>query len=185
MEKEKTTQIKKKIMSINRQGIDRLLSYLQYSGYFNSPSSCRFHGAHEAGLLDHSISVFNTFTKLIEISKIEIPKESIIVAAFFHDVCKIGKYELRSGRYCVNRSSPEGHSLLSLERIKRYIFLTVLEQTMIKFHMGMYGTHEFARSVGYGKGEYSLFELTQCYNKCKISKLFYFSDDVSAQFLEK
>ncbi len=44
-----------------------------------------------------------------------------------------------TGKYHVGLGARKGHSLLSLERIKKHIKLTDLEEAMIKFHMGVYG----------------------------------------------
>ena len=45
--------------NIHREGADRLLEYLHRSDFFRAPSSSRYHGAHEGGLVEHSVNVYH------------------------------------------------------------------------------------------------------------------------------
>ncbi|MCK4551242.1 MAG: hypothetical protein KAT91_04765, partial [Candidatus Aenigmarchaeota archaeon] len=103
-----------------------------------------------------------------------------ILCPLLHDSCKAGAYLKTPYGYKYNQVHPAGHARLSLKIIEKFITLTHLEEMIILFHMGMYGTHEFS-----DKGEYSLLELINAYNVHKVAKLFYFCDDLSAQFYEK
>ena len=44
---------------INREGADRLLTYLEKSDFFTAPSSTRFHCSYEGGLCEHSLNVYD------------------------------------------------------------------------------------------------------------------------------
>ena len=46
---------------ITRRGADKLLEYLtsDQSDFFTAPSSTRFHGAYEGGLVQHSLNVYH------------------------------------------------------------------------------------------------------------------------------
>ena len=44
---------------IKRKGIDKLLEYLETTDFFTAPASTAFHGAHERGLVLHSLSVYD------------------------------------------------------------------------------------------------------------------------------
>ena len=46
--------------NIKRRGADRLLEWLDSdaSDFFTAPSSTRFHGAYEGGLVEHSLNVY-------------------------------------------------------------------------------------------------------------------------------
>ena len=46
--------------NIQRRGADRLLEWLDSdaSDFFTAPSSTRFHGAYEGGLVEHSLNVY-------------------------------------------------------------------------------------------------------------------------------
>ena len=54
--KEKFIKIYKE--NIHRQGAERLLAWLEKSDFFVAPASTKYHGAHEGGLLKHSLNVY-------------------------------------------------------------------------------------------------------------------------------
>ena len=45
--------------NIKREGADKLLEFLQKSDFFTAPSSTRYHGAYEGGLVQHSVNVYH------------------------------------------------------------------------------------------------------------------------------
>lgn len=174
-------EVIKRLKSIDREGMDKLIIYMEEIGFFTAPASTRFHGAYEGGLLVHCKKVYNIFNALTKKFNLKISDESKLICAFCHDLCKAGAYIKNNFGYRWNNEHPKGHALLSLKRIKNFIQLTEEEEQIIKFHMGMYGTFEFKER----SGEYSMVELVDTYNKNKLAKLFYFCDDMSSQFLEK
>ncbi len=161
------------LLSTNRTGMDKLVEKLKELKYFTAQAAVRFHCNYEGGLVDHSLSIYLLFTDLLsDLFVDDFPEDSIIITSLLHDACKT-KYK------------PNGHSIVSLEIIKEHIELTELEESLIKYHMGYYGSNEFANSCGWGKGEYSLMELTKAYNdKNGLALLFYFCDHLSSKFLE-
>jgi len=48
----------KLLRTINRDGIEELIAFLEKSDFFKAPASTRFHGAHEGGLMEHSMKVY-------------------------------------------------------------------------------------------------------------------------------
>ncbi len=141
------------LRSTERDGMGALVDELLIKkGFFTSPASTKYHGACPGGLAQHSLNVFNTlkeyaakFKRSAGPGSIQLPvtRENIIIAALLHDVCKAGAYLGESAPYRWNRATPKGHALLSLIYISKYIELTQIEEMMIKFHMGTYGTLEF------------------------------------------
>lgn len=51
---------------IKRDGIDKLLEWLEKSDFYRAPASTRFHGNYEGGLLDHSLNVFEELVRLCD-----------------------------------------------------------------------------------------------------------------------
>ena len=45
--------------NIKRPGADKLLEFLKKSDFFTAPSSTRFHGSYEGGLVQHSLNVYH------------------------------------------------------------------------------------------------------------------------------
>src|SRR5579859_3294470 len=56
------------------------------------PASAKvdFHGAFPGGLVDHSLRVLNQLLTLNKAFGWQLPKDSMIVAALFHDIGKVG-----------------------------------------------------------------------------------------------
>lgn len=146
------------LLSTGREGIEDLIGWLVDDGFFTSPASTKFHGAHEGGLAEHSLGVYQalinlsvnplTFAEDATAGKKPLPIEpaNIVIAGLLHDVCKIGAYiPTPNGKapYKWNKAQPEGHARLSIELIKKYIELEPLEEIMILFHPGIYGAYEY------------------------------------------
>jgi len=161
-------QILTLLSSTGREGIDQMIGWLDNEGFFTSPASTRFHGAHEGGLAEHSLGVYKLLTQYAakfpltpNFGAIVLPvvENNLIIAALLHDLCKVGAYIPQTGKaspYQWNRAQPGGHALLSLVRIAKHIKMEQIEELMIMFHMGVYGSIEFNAGSKYNKGEYSL-----------------------------
>jgi hypothetical protein len=53
-------------------------------------SKREYHGAFPGGLVDHSLRVLNNLVRLNNAFEWKLPKQSMIVAALFHDIGKVG-----------------------------------------------------------------------------------------------
>lgn len=159
-ETQSTTQSRPKdkiielLKSTYRDGMDAMIGYLEKEGFFDSPASTKFYGSYQGGLAKHILRVYEILAEFYEQlnpGKVSSPgqkplplgSDNIIIAALLHDVCKIGAYIGSEKPYRWNKGQPEGHALLSIERIKLHIKLTEIEELMIMYHMGVYGLNEF------------------------------------------
>ena len=79
--------------NIHREGLEDLLGWLQRSDFFTAPASSRYHGAYEGGLCEHSLDVYAMAKKVIAGFQLELSEESVVVAALFHDLCKVNFYK--------------------------------------------------------------------------------------------
>ena len=135
---------------ITRRGADRLLAWLDSdaSDFFTAPSSTRFHGAYEGGLVEHSLNVY------------ECLKETIAITALLHDICKVGFYAVdyrnakneqgvweRVPYYTIRDSLPYGHGEKSVYMIQCFMHLTQDEAFAIRYHMGFSGIED-KNSIG-------------------------------------
>ncbi len=170
----KDLDAKELLLSVKRDGIPLLVNFLKESGYFTTVASKAYHCNYEGGLVHHSLSLYKLFKNLISSFKIDFKEESIIIVSLLHDVCKV--YE--------NFGDYNGHSVVSINKIKEFIKLSEQEEEIIKYHMGFYGSEEFVSYAGYGKGVYNIGELTQLYDKNNLALLFYFCDHMTTKFLE-
>lgn len=141
------------LQETKREGISELINYLESTDFFKAPASTHFHGAHEGGLLDHSINVYNRLKTNPKLSNFDLRSEStsIKIIALLHDICKVGCYEsydrnVKEGGQWVKKKAYKwndervtyGHGEESVLVISRFIKLTVEEQFSIRYHMGAF-----------------------------------------------
>ena len=88
------------LLSTKREGMEKVIEKLEELGFFKAPASTKFHLNYEGGLLEHSMNVCEMALELRELmirKKKEmhdaLPKESVIIAALLHDVCKADVYK--------------------------------------------------------------------------------------------
>jgi len=140
---------------ITRPGITELLNWLQTdTDFYTAPASTKFHGNYEGGLLDHTMLVLkfalHNFNFIISNKPdLEYLKESVIISALFHDVCKTNYYKQQEKfrkntedkwekylAYVVEDKFPYGHGEKSVHLISKYMKLTDAEAMAIRWHMG-------------------------------------------------
>ena len=91
-------RFEKLLGSVQREGMEKLIRYIQKStDFYKAPASTRFHLACEGGLLQHSLNVYDCLLSKREspfwkgVLK-DIPDESFILIALLHDLCKVNSY---------------------------------------------------------------------------------------------
>lgn len=139
------------LLSWKREGMADLVAWLNTTSFYRDPASTKFHSAHDAGLLIHSLGVAHTFNKFVKENPIfEISLETSLVAGLLHDLCKIGCYEQKErfrkdkndrwekypGYEWVPEALPLGHGAKSIEIASRFIKLTDQEKLLLYWHMG-------------------------------------------------
>lgn len=154
--------------NITRRGSERLLEWLDSdaSDFFTAPSSTRFHGAYEGGLVEHSLNVYECLKDYLarprtkELYGMDYTPETIAVTALLHDICKVNFYgvDYRNAKneqgvwervpyYTVRDMLPYGHGEKSVYMIQGFMRLTREEAFAIRYHMGFSG-NEDKNSVG-------------------------------------
>jgi len=148
------TKFDKAISHIERDGLSELLAWLENeTDFFRAPASTKFHGNYDGGLLHHSLLVLEfaltNFNYLLKYKpELEHLKESIIISAIFHDVCKINQYTWgeekwikKNGKWCSYKgysfkdNLPMGHGEKSIFYISKFLELTTSEILAIRWHM--------------------------------------------------
>lgn len=149
--------------NIKRAGADKLLDYLlsDKSDFFTAPSSTRFHGSHEGGLVEHSINVYNCLKDYLSrentktLYGMNYSDETIALVSLLHDLCKINFYEVdyRNAKndkgvwekvpyYKINDQLPYGHGEKSVYIISGFMRLSREEAFAIRYHMGFSNTDD-------------------------------------------
>ena len=177
--------------NIKREGIDKLLEYLQKTDFFTAPASTKFHSAFEGGLCEHCLKVYERFVANLKNEYGEdweknVSKETATIIALFHDVCKAGYYsvEMRNVKedgvwvqkpfYKVEDNLPYGHGEKSVYIINGFLRLTREEAMAINWHMG--GFDNRVRGGFYG--------LDQVFYSYPTALIFHLSD-IQATYLDE
>ena len=136
--------------TIKRDGVDELLKWLEENDFYACPASSKFHGAYHGGLLEHSLNVYDELKRLLEVyTEVTVSEESVVIAALFHDLCKVNLYttEKRNRKnafgqwesydaYAVKEKFCfGGHGSKSVFLTQHFIPLTPEEAVAINCHM--------------------------------------------------
>lgn len=135
---------------VHRQGMDELMQWLEESDFYTCPASTRYHGSYQGGLLEHSLNVYDELKRLLKAyPEIDVLDESVIIAALFHDLCKVNLY-ISEKRNRKNESGQwesydayttkekfcfGGHGSKSVYLVQHFIKLTPEEAVAINCHM--------------------------------------------------
>jgi len=165
--------MKEKVISllktINREGMEQLIEFLEKSDFFKAPASTKYHGAFEGGLVEHSYKVYEILQDKIEHYKLNIPEETIIISSILHDICKVNFYKIdfRNAKnskgewekvpyYTIEDTIPYGHGEKSVMMLTEYIKLTNEEKYSIRWHMGFSEPKETYGTLGQAFKKYPL-----------------------------
>ena len=159
------------LKSINREGMDELINFIERSDFFKAPASTRFHGSYEGGLLEHSLNVYKILSEKVKNCPIElnVSQDSIIIMSLLHDICKANFYKVdyRNAKndlgvwekvpyYTIDDTIPYGHGEKSVMMISEYIKLTVEEKYAIRWHMGFTEPKEMYSTIGQAYKKYPI-----------------------------
>ncbi len=158
-------------VNIHREGLTRLLAYLDKTDFYVAPSSASYHLNEAGGLCKHSLNVFEIMQTLYAsvvqpvLSRPETPfsdeisLESIAITALFHDLCKVKMYKpserwAKDGNghwysypsYEFQDEFPFGHGEKSCVIVGWFIPLRQEELLAIRWHMGMFDMGEAGSS---------------------------------------
>ena len=150
------------LRSVDREGMDELINFIEKSDFFKAPASTRFHGRYEGGLLEHSLNVYKLLCEKVKNCPIEInvSQDSLIIIGLLHDICKANFYKVdyRNAKnslgvwekvpyYTIDDTIPYGHGEKSVMMISEYIKLTVEEKYCIRWHMGFTEPKELYNTI--------------------------------------
>ena len=192
-------KFKEMLLLTNREGMENVIERLEEQGFFKAPASTKFHLNYEGGLLEHSMNVCDMALELREvmIRKKEgmrdlLPKESVIIAALLHDVCKADIYKPAVKRqknehgvwcdvpgYDVDYSNfPLGHGEKSvIWLLQNGLRLTADEIMAIRWHMTAW---DLAFQSPEMKGN-----LNAARERCPLMALIQAADGLAANLLER
>lgn len=144
-------EFKSLLNSINREGMNNLINFIEKTDFYTAPASTRFHGSYEGGLLEHSMKVYEILKHKVEntIIDMHVSEDTLKIVALLHDICKVNFYKVdyRNAKneqgvwekvpyYTVDDLIPYGHGEKSVMMLTEYIKLTSEEKYAIRWHMG-------------------------------------------------
>ena len=156
----------KLLKQVDREGMDKLIEFLESSDFFKAPASTRYHGNWEGGLLEHSMKVYEILKTKTE------DTDSVKIVGLLHDICKTNYYktDYRNAKvngtweqvpyYTVEDNIPFGHGEKSVMMISEFIKLTPEEKYAIRWHMGFTEPKELYGTIGLAYKKYPLALLT-------------------------
>lgn len=164
-------EFRKLLNSINRDGMNNLINFIEKTDFYTAPASTRFHGSYDGGLLEHSMKVYEILKHKVEhsIMNIEVPEDTLKIVALLHDICKVNYYKVdyRNAKnesgvwekvpyYTVDDTIPYGHGEKSVMMLTEYIKLTSEEKYCIRWHMGFTEPKEQYTTIGIAFKKYPL-----------------------------
>ena len=141
--------------SVQRDGIDKLIKWIQKTDFETAPSSARYHGNYEGGLCNHSVLVYELLKEKCDYWRIKNPNifipddDSIKLIALCHDLCKINFYTkgtrnvkendvwVKKEVYEISDAFPVGHGSKSVIILQNFVKLKDYEIMSIIHHMGV------------------------------------------------
>lgn len=130
---------------------------IRYRGFVSSPASVKYHGNYDGGLFDHSLAVYLAAIRSSNEYGIK-PSDVNFIACMFHDLCKVGKYQLgfdtihtdavqfyeyNPDYVGIEHGAESLRRLLNIETIKNIKeFLPEAWQLAIAYHMGVFGVSD-------------------------------------------
>ena len=172
---------------IKREGLDKVLDWLEKSDFYEAPASTKFHGNYAGGLLEHSLNVYDCMKRVAKnYPEYPVSDESIAICALFHDVCKVNFYQKgyrnvkdekgvwqRVDTFEYDDQLPYGHGEKSVYIISGYMKLTREEAFAIRYHMG-YSSTEDARNVS---AAFEMFPLAFALSTADSEATYYIESD--------
>ena len=127
-------EILRLLSSTGRTGVDKVTRYLEENNFFEVPSSLDRHHNWRGGLAQHCLGVFNRLSQTGN----DLPKDSVIITSFLHDICKADKYiKLKNGSWEKRTEIEPGHGSRSVKILRDLgLEMTEEEERAIKWHMG-------------------------------------------------
>lgn len=149
---------------IQRDGIDKLMEWLNGSDFYVAPASRQYHGCYEGGLCQHSLNVFHQLKRVLQaFPEYKFEEETLAIVSLFHDLCKVnfyvkekrnrknefGQWESYDAYKIEEKFKFGGHGSKSVFLIQNFIKLTPEEAVAINNHMGAFGDNAQAASAAY------------------------------------
>lgn len=151
-------EFEERLRATGREGVGGLIAWLKGSDFFRAPASTRWHGAHEGGLVEHSLAVHDRLVGLNGHFGFGLAGDSMALCALLHDVCKVGCYKADTRNvkdergvwhkvpcYKFEEDFPfGGHGSKSVYLVQHFVALDPEEAAAINCHMGQFDATSYS-----------------------------------------
>lgn len=151
-------EFEERLRATGREGVEALIAWLEGSDFFRAPASTRWHGAHEGGLVEHSLAVHDRLVQLDGDFGFGLAEDSMALCALLHDVCKADFYKpdtrnVKDGHgvwhkvpcYSVDEKYHfGGHGSKSVYLVQHFVELSPEEAAAINCHMGQFDATSYS-----------------------------------------
>ena len=151
-------EFEERLRFTGREGVEELIAWLEGSDFFQAPASTRYHGAHQGGLVEHSLAVHDRLVELSRLEGLDVHSDSMALCALLHDVCKVGCYKpdtrnVKDERgvwhkvpcYKFEEDYPfGGHGSKSVYLVQHFVALDPEEAAAINCHMGQFDATSYS-----------------------------------------
>jgi hypothetical protein len=153
--------------NIKREGIDKLVAWLNAKDTKVAPASAKYHCSYKGGLVEHSLNTFKRLLRLIELeygADCPYSSETLAIVGLLLDISKVGYYEIaeRNAKdengnwvkvpfYQAKDASVRltfgSHSMNSLYMVSKFLTLNYEEELALLYHMGGFDASDDTISV--------------------------------------
>lgn len=175
---------------ITRDGIDKLIAWLDTTDIATMPATTKYHGVYAGGFIEHCLDVFTRLFKTINADYPTVTnedgtttdtfpytKESIAIVSLLHDLDKVGKYTVQTRNVKVNGEWTQEPFYAVKQTFDRFVFGNPAQNTIYIIEQFMKLTYDeklaiFHQSGGmYDGNDNSVF---MAMNAFKVSPLAYY-----------
>jgi HD superfamily phosphohydrolase YqeK len=144
-------QINKELLDTQREGVNKLVAYLETTDFKTAPASTKYHLCVEGGLAQHSLNVLRFARLLNKELELNIEDASVVLSAILHDLCKADTYVMgeewdkehkdKTGQWRkksvwkIEDPLPLGHGEKSAIIASKFVDLKPEETIAIRWHM--------------------------------------------------
>lgn len=153
---------------VSREGIDKLIAWLNAKDTKVAPASAKYHCSYKGGLVEHSLNTYRRLLRLVEMeySDTECPysNETLAIVGLLLDISKVGYYEIaernakdENGNWVKvpfyqakdtsSRLTFGSHSMNSLYMVSKFLTLNYDEELALLYHMGGFDASDDTISV--------------------------------------
>lgn len=140
------------------------------TSWLTAPASTKYHLNEKHGLLKHSVGVAETLLKLRKLLAPQISEESCIITGLFHDLGKIGNFDIP------NYIEADAEKKTPYKTNKDLVFMGLAQRSLWLVSQHLKLADEEAQAILYHDGQYISANKEVAHRECLLTLLLTFAD---------